>query len=186
MSQPDPDPSDPTPGMHLWGWMAPAELDWLMTQASTMRSVVEVGCLHGRSSFALATGCRDGEVWCIDPWNDDGWRSWSRSMSGFTNVHAVRAPSPEAGLQVPDPVDMVFIDGAHDYDSVVADIRYWGSRAQRLLCGHDYVPTSALGPGESPGFPDVPRAVDELLGSRAQVAPDTAIWFVELNDGDLA
>lgn len=173
---PDPVPDDPTPGMALWGWMSPAELRWLGAQAAQMRSVVEVGCLHGRSSFALATAC-PGTVYCIDPWSDDGWASWSASIgSVFSNVVGLRAPSPSAGVLVPDPVDMVFVDGAHDYDSVVADITYWRERTQVLLCGHDYIPYSSLPAGENPGFPDVAIAVDELLGPNVEVAPDTAIW----------
>ncbi len=174
--QPDPVPDHPTPGMHLWGWMSPAELEWLGHQAAKMRSVVEIGCLHGRSSFALATAC-PGIVYCIDPWSDDGFASWTSSVGNvFTNVVGIREPSPSAGVHVPDPVDMVFIDGAHDYDSVIADISYWLPRTQVLLCGHDYVPFSGLNPGEAQGFPDVKRAVDELLGDSIEHAPDTAIW----------
>lgn len=37
--EPDPVKGHPTPGMHIWGWMAPEELDWLGTQAATMSSV---------------------------------------------------------------------------------------------------------------------------------------------------
>lgn len=173
--QPDPDPNSTVPGMSLWGWMSEAELTWLGEQAAQMSTVVEIGCLHGRSSFALATAC-PGTVYCIDPWSDDGWSSWSGSMRGFSNVVPIRMPSPQAGERVPDPVDMVFIDGAHDYESVKADIEYWKPRTRVLLCGHDYVPYSALGEGEEAGFPDVPRCVDELLGDEISVAPDTAIW----------
>lgn len=95
-------------------------------------------------------------------------------MAAFSNVTPIREPSPAAGIHVPDPVDMVFIDGAHDYDSVVADIAYWLPRTQVLLCGHDYISPE---PGVNPGFPDVATAVDELIGAeRITVAPDTAIW----------
>lgn len=172
--EPDPRPDDPTPGMAIWGWMSPAELTWLGEQAAQMETVVEIGCLHGRSSFALATAC-PGTVYCIDPWSEDGWRSWKASVGDvFDNVVPIRAPSPEAGLQVPAPVDMVFIDGAHDYASVVADIVYWRDRCRVLLCGHDYISAE---PGVNPGFPDVATAVDELVGAdRITVAPDTAIW----------
>jgi predicted O-methyltransferase YrrM len=159
--------------------MAPLELEWLNGKASMMHgSVVEVGSLHGRSSYALGLDC-PGEVYCIDPWNDAGWKSWSASLAPLTNVHGIREPSPQAGVHVPDPVDMVFIDGAHDYDSVVADITYWRSRCQVLLCGHDYVPFSALR-GNEPGFPDVKVAVDELLGDSVRVADGCAIWYIEM------
>lgn len=171
--QPDPIPGCDVPGSHIWGWMSPAELEWLGTQAAQMRSVVEIGCLHGRSSYALAVAC-PGIVYCIDPWNDAGWASWNASVGlVLPNVVGIRAPSPQAAERVPDQVDMVFIDGAHDYDSVVADIKCWLPRTQVLLCGHDYMPPEEA----NPGFPDVRTAVDELLGAdRITVAPDTAIW----------
>lgn len=175
--QPDPDPSSTVPGMALWGWMSPAELLWLGEQAAQMGSVVEIGCLHGRSSFALATAC-PGKVYCIDPWSDDGWRSWSGSVGDrLSNAVGIREPSPAAGMHVPDPVDMVFIDGAHDYESVVADITYWKPRARVLLCGHDYHTHEAVPDPADLGFPDVRRAVDELIGvEHITVADGTAIW----------
>lgn len=174
---PEPDPTSDEPGMKIWGWMSPTELRWLATQATTMRSVVEIGSLHGRSSCALATAC-PGHVYCIDPWNDEGFKSWTASIGDkFPNVTGIRAPSPEAGTQVPDPVDMVFIDGAHDRASVTADITYWLPRTKKLLCGHDYVRAQDCPPGHPPGFPDVALVVDELLGAdNITVAPDTAIW----------
>lgn len=174
MSQPEPDPHHPTPGMHIWGWMSPTELEWLYAQAHEMDSVVEIGCLHGRSSFALASGC-PGRVYCIDPWNDPGWESWNASVGErFENVTGIREPSPHAGRRIRGKVDMVFIDGAHDYASVKADIDYWLPRTTKLLCGHDYVPDSEL-QGHEAAFPDVKRAVDDILGP-VEVAPGTAIW----------
>lgn len=162
--------------MNRWGWMSPDELLWLNTQAAEMTSVVEIGCLHGRSSIALAVGC-PGLVWCIDPWSDDGWRSWKRGVGDvYPNVRPIRMSSPAAADHVDCPVDMTFIDGAHDYASVIADLECWRQRTTRLLCGHDYV--------DSPdaGFPDVARAVNDTFGREAiTVAPNTAIWYVRLD-----
>jgi hypothetical protein len=123
-------------------------------------------------------------VYCIDPWNDPGWESWSASVgSRLSNVVGIRAASPAAGRKVPDPVDMVFIDGAHDFDSVVADITYWMARTEVLLCGHDYIRADDLPPGAEPGFPDVAVAVDKILGrENITVAPDTAIWTYRPRD----
>jgi len=163
---PDPVAGHDAPGMHLWGWMAPEELVWLAQQASRMRRVVEVGSLHGRSSFALAA-C-PGELYCIDPWPDGAWESWHRSVgSVLPNVRAIRGYSPDVGIDVPDPVDMVFLDGAHDYVSVVNDIEYWLPRTEVLLCGHDY---------RHADYPDVAVVVDKILGPRAQLVPNTSIW----------
>ncbi len=171
---PDPDPNDPTPGMHIWGWMSPAELTWLGEQAAQMSSVVEVGSLHGRSAFALLTAC-SGPVYCIDPWDDAGgfcYPSFMGACGHFENVRPVRGRSPRVARKIPN-VEMVFIDGAHDYPDVVADIQAWLPKTRRLICGHDYYPDIAAA-----GFPGVPTAVNELFEGRFTVADGTTIWAV--------
>lgn len=179
MAGPEPIPGHPTPGTHIWGWMTPEELDWLGAQAASMDSVVEIGSLHGRSAFALLTAC-PGTVYCIDPWNDEGdhcYPSFLGNCGHFPNLVAVRGFSPQAGVDIP-AVDMVFIDGDHTYDAVIADIEAWLPRTRRLMCGHDYNNTD--------GFPDVKRAVHDVFGGRATGAPlagwgdDSSIWVVEL------
>ena len=64
-------------------------------------------------------------------------------------------------------VDMVFLDGAHDYDSVMADVTYWLPRTQKLLCGHDY---------HHEMYPDVTLVVDELLHDHLELVEGTGIW----------
>lgn len=171
--QPDPVPGHETAGMGVWGWMSPAELEWLRATAATMDSVVEIGALHGRSSTALLEGC-PGPVYCVDPWNDPGGYclpSFMSSCGHYPNLRPVPGYSPAVAAVIPD-VDMVFLDGAHDEASVVADIEAWLPKTRRLLCGHDYI--------ENGGFPDVFPVVNRYFGDRVQVAPDTAIWVVDL------
>lgn len=169
--EPDPVPGHPVPGMHLWGWMAPEELTWLRGFAGMMSSVVEVGSLHGRSAFALLTGCK-GPVYCIDPWDDVDdlcYGSFMGACGHFANLVPIRGRSPEAAEQVPGKVDMVFIDGAHDYDSVIADIDAWLPKTNELLCGHDYT---------HEGF-EVKKAVDERFPD-AVIAEGMSIWTVRV------
>lgn len=159
--------------MHVWGWMRPAELEWLGEQAATMGSVAEIGVLHGRSAFALLTAC-PGPVYCIDPWDDDADKclpSFMRSCGHFPNLHVVRGLSPAAAEQVPD-VDMCFIDGAHDLASVRADLDAWIPKTGKLICGHDY--------DHDDGYPDVRAAVDERFGDLVTQAEGTSIWAVRL------
>lgn len=165
--------------MHIWGWMSPEELSWLHATAATMGSIAEVGSLHSRSAFALLAGC-SGPVYCVDPWDVDADESYSSFLSHcghLPSVRPVRGRSPEAADQVPD-VDMVFIDGAHDYDPVRADFAAWLPKARRLVCGHDY---------NHPGFPGVRAAVDEIFGNRVGPAVGQdwsngamSIWVVDL------
>lgn len=172
---PEPDPNDPTPGMAIWGWMTPDELRWLGEQAAGMDSIAEIGVLRGRSAFALLTAC-PGPVYCIDPWHDPGEHALAGFMEAcghFPNLNAVRGWSPAAAELVPD-VDMVFIDGSHDYESVVADINAWLPKTRKLICGHDYCDQPEY------GFPGVAQAVHEIFGNQVELAPLTSIWTVRL------
>ena len=192
---PEPDPNDPTPGMHIWGWMSPDELRWLMEQAEQMGSIAEIGCLHGRSAFALATAC-PGPVICIDPWDDDAdasFPSFMENVGWMRNVYPLRGRSLDVvarrgevpwksvplAVAVNDnggwpPIEMVFLDGAHAYESVLADICAWLPHTEKLICGHDYYD------GPEAGFPGVAKAVRQVFGDRVTVAPGTSIWWVNL------
>lgn len=172
---PEPVDGHPTPGTHIWGWMTVPELEWLHSTAKRMGSIVEIGSLRGRSAYALATGC-EGPVYCIDPFDDKHRQclpAFMENVGYLDNVHVIQGRSPQAAARVPGMVDMVFIDGAHDHASVIADIDAWLGRARRLICGHDYT---------NLGFPGVRAAVDEVFGDRVVVPDDTSIWTVEPAD----
>jgi hypothetical protein len=162
--------------MHVWGWMAPVELEALTNLAYRMDSIVEVGCLHGRSAFALLTACR-GLVYCVDPWNDKADHSYPSFMGScghFPNLRAVREySSAEVADEIGD-VDMVFIDGAHAYGAVLADIAAWLPHTRKVICGHDF--QNADG-----GYPGVERAVQDVFGTdRVSVLDGTSIWAVDV------
>lgn len=178
---PEPVPGE-TGALAVWGWMHREELAWLAEQAAQMQSVVEIGSLHGRSAYALLDAC-PGPVICIDPWNDANltcFPSFMRSCGHFPNLIPIHGYSPGV-LYLPEMephlaggFDMVFIDGAHDRESVAADITHWLPHTRRLICGHDYIADA------EPGFPDVRSVVDEVFGDAVRVAPETSIWFVEV------
>lgn len=173
MSGMEPDMNSPVLGMHLWGWMSPTELSWLYEQAKTMTNIVEIGSLVGRSSFALLSGC-PGLVYCIDPWTDDDLRQFMSGVGHFPNLVPIRACSPAAGGQVPGEIDMVFVDGNHDYESCKADLEYWFPRTKKLICGHDYT---------HPAYPGVRQSVDEFfgkLGGKVEILENGSIWIVRL------
>ena len=170
---PDPYESD-VPGTNIWGWMSEIELTWLREQAATMDSVAEIGVLHGRSAFALLTGCK-GPVYCVDPWDDEGDHclpSFKSSCGHFPNVSIVRGYSPAAAAEVPD-IDMTFIDADHVYESVVADINAWLPKTRKLLCGHDHQESNG-------GFPGVAEAVHEIFPGQFTNPEGTSIWVVRL------
>lgn len=180
---PDVYPESDVPGMGVFGWLSSWEAAWLYEQAQTMDSVVEVGVLRGRSAFALLSGCK-GPVYCIDPFEDPGDHAFSAFMAScghFPNVRPIRGYSPAAASQVPGIVDMVWLDGAHDYDSVRADIDVWLPKTNKLLCGHDWSNPADWPDGEEAGYRGVWEAVRETFPDDRIVNPEgTSIWAVWL------
>lgn len=173
------------PGYHeneIEGYTVVEELRWLFKIAQGMNSVVEIGSYLGRSSHALLSGC-PGTVTCVDAWaplqweeGDNAWKAEERykhflaNTAQFTNRSVMRLPSIEASAKFADSsIDMVFIDGDHEKQSVVDDIAAWLPKARRMICGHDY---------DDVGWPDVKKVVDETFGDRVQTLG--TIWFVEL------
>ena len=156
--------------------MGEGECQWLHERAKEMNSIVEIGSLLGRSAMALLSGCR-GTVYCIDPWNDNGDNGWSMFISNvghFTNLVPIRGFSPSCGSLVHGDIDMVFIDGDHNYESCNADLEFWFPRTKILICGHDYT---------HPTYPGVKASVDDFFGKRnmsVEVADGTSIWHVRI------
>jgi predicted O-methyltransferase YrrM len=152
------------------GWMSAEELTWLAEQAGSATKIAEIGSWRGRSTAALSDNTT-GTVWAIDTWEGSPetdfdpdfkaggpeWLYGEFTKSMRENVKPVRLSSVEAAYMfeaIEDRFDLIFIDGAHDYASVVADISAWRPLLAEggTLCGHDYWPGS-----------DVRKAVDELL-----------------------
>ena len=71
-------------------------------------------------------------------------------------VNVLKMDSIEAVKRFPDGYfDVVYIDGAHDYESVKKDVNHWFPKVREdgYIAGDDYVK----------GWPGVVRAVDEFL-----------------------
>ena len=167
------------------GWMTRPELEWLISRASEMGSVAEIGCWKGRSTTAISSACR-GTVYAIDHWNggkdepehirkaaaeDKVYSDFIKNMERRWNVVPIRKPSLEAAARI-ELVDMTFIDAGHGFDDVVADIRAWLPKTRRLICGHDY------------SFTDVQKAVTQELGTVELGVGD--IWWKWLNQENMA
>jgi predicted O-methyltransferase YrrM len=168
------------------GWMSEPELVWLAEQAQTHARIVEVGSFLGRSTRVLADNT-SGLVFSVDIWNffpelvkaylanNGGTGAFSLYQHHLADVLGskvipIQLPSVSASQIFPVPVfDMVFIDGAHDFYSVLADISCWGKtlKAGGLLCGHDL------------DWESVNAAVSSLV-PKAKNPPNTSIWHATL------
>lgn len=83
-------------------------------------------------------------------------------------VNVLQLPSVDAAKAFPDgSLDFVFLDAAHDYESVKADIRAWAPKLKdgAILAGHDF------------GWSGVARAVAEMIGD-VKIIGTSWVWKV--------
>ena len=133
------------------GWMSDGQARLLWDSASRVPAggrVVEIGSFRGRSMVVLARAADASvELVAIDPHagNDRGpneidgfvdeaaedhevFRANLANAGVLDRVTHVREKSDAAHGSVGDPIDLLYIDGAHRYAPARADIRDWGAR----------------------------------------------------------
>jgi predicted O-methyltransferase YrrM len=133
------------------GWFSPEQVARVVERAGQVPAtgrIVEIGSFRGRSTIAIARSAPAGtEIVAIDPHagNDRG----PQEIEGFEDEAAVdskvfltnleragvrgrvtyvRKFSHDALDDVPGPIDMLHIDGAHRYGPASDDIARWGDR----------------------------------------------------------
>jgi predicted O-methyltransferase YrrM len=133
------------------GWFSPEQVARVVERAAAVPPtgrIVEIGSFRGRSMIAIARSAPDGaEIVAIDPHagNDRG----PQEIEGFADEAAidskvfltnleragvrdrvtyVRKFSHDALEDVPGPIDLLHIDGAHRYKPASHDIASWGAK----------------------------------------------------------
>jgi hypothetical protein len=172
--------------IHGWDDGIPPVYQNIVTQAEDGMHFVEVGAWKGRSSAFMAVEIANSEKKiqfdCVDTWkgdpnegshmedehvkNDTLYEHFLENMKPVEGYYqAIRMPSVEAAkLYEDNSLDFVFIDGAHDYDNVTADIAAWLPKVKEggIIGGHDW------------GHPPVARAVNDSL---TDIAIEYGCWF---------
>jgi len=133
------------------GWLSDDQVEALHDAARACPPggrIVEIGSFRGRSAIVLASSApADVEVVAIDPHagNDRGPQEiegyeaeaatdhevFNRNLAAAgvaDRVRHVRKFSDDAHGDVADPIDVLFIDGAHRFAPARTDIRDWGRR----------------------------------------------------------
>lgn len=182
--------------LKIKGFTIEKELLWLAEKASHCTgNIAEIGSWQGRSTRAMADNTT-ATIYAVDTWAGSG-KEHELELAGkdtdwlfnqfVANIgeehlrepHHVRICRDEnASLFYADYLgngtyqkkfEMIFIDAAHDYESVKADILAWRPLLTTggLLCGHDF----------DGGRPGVVQAVRELCGNQ-KMAGAGSIWFI--------
>ena len=132
--------------------------------------MVEIGTFAGDSAELFSLVAKkiytvDPFKWPSDTFIADGYNSdtvlsyLAERLKKRKNIEHIRKTSAEASKMFnDDSLDVVYIDGDHEYESVKEDILLWLPKVKSggLICGHDY--------NEHPQHAGVIRAVQEILG----------------------
>jgi predicted O-methyltransferase YrrM len=135
------------------GWLTEAQARRLYEAAAApgtggnVARVVEIGSFRGRSAIVLAGAGAD--VVCIDPHagSDRGPQEIAADADrGAADLEAFRANLAQAGVadrvrhvrafshaaldEVPGPIDVLFVDGAHRFGPARHDLVRWGDRVR--------------------------------------------------------
>lgn len=175
----------------IFGWFGSHHekaLDELIKKHN-VKTVLEIGSFLGKSTAFFAK--RVDKVICVDP-----FVMWAEGMKNNDAIHhggadffeqfvsnmkeegvyekldIIRLPSQDAIESVranyPDGVDLIYIDGAHDLNSVKDDIELYEPWAKKVISGDDF----------DANWFGVVQAVMGYYSGRVQLAGN--FWFVEL------
>lgn len=144
-------------------------------------TIVEIGSFAGVSSDVFARYCK--KLYCVDIWTskaiengiedaymEKGERYFDDVWYQHTNIIPLQALSVDAAAGFRNGnIDMVYIDGNHEYESVKADILAWLPKIRKggWITGHDM------------GLAGVKEAVEEVLGTNYKTYKDTS-WSLQI------
>jgi hypothetical protein len=133
------------------GWLTDAQARRLWDEASRLDGpacVVEIGSHQGRSTVVLARALSEGRVVAIDPFVDgplfgglatrDRFEATIRRLDVVQTVELLPERSQLVRRRWSEPVDLLFIDGKHDYWTCSDDLRWAAAlRPGATLLVHD-------------------------------------------------
>ena len=116
------------------GWLTDEEGEALydLARACTGRgAIVEVGSWKGKPTICLGLGSRAGAsvpIYAIDPHADYRFGDFKTNIdrAGITElVRPIASLSQPAADDFDEPIELLFVDGSHEYDLVLEDFEKW-------------------------------------------------------------
>jgi predicted O-methyltransferase YrrM len=116
------------------GWLTDEEGEALYELARTCTGtgvIVEIGSWKGKSTVCLGLGSQAGNsvpVYAIDPHADYRFGDFKTNVerAGIAElVHPISSLSQAAADGFDEPIELIFVDGSHEYDLVLEDFEKW-------------------------------------------------------------
>jgi MMP 1-O-methyltransferase len=116
------------------GWLTDEEgeaLYALAKECSGRGAIVEIGSWKGKSTICLGLGSRAGRgvpIFAIDPHADYRFGDFKANVER-AGIHDLVTPiaslSQSAADDFDEPIELLFVDGSHEYDLVLEDFEKW-------------------------------------------------------------
>lgn len=158
-----------------WGNLRIPDLLEVYKACHQPRRILEIGCYRGVSTEFWLLHCE--QVIAVDPWPiPEVRRQFLNRCGHYPHLIRIEGYSPHVFRNRSSypfqELDMVYVDGDHDYEPVVADIKATLPylREYGYMAGHDYY------------LPGVQRALIELFHGPDEVYSDGS-WSVRVKDG---
>ncbi len=175
-------------------WFRIYEVISRLIKENNFNDYVEVGVWKGETLFNIARENKQMNISGVDNYSSKNYKGYVpangevmanidneaydkiksnilHKANKFKNVSIIIKDSLAAAKTFnDDSLDIVFIDGSHDYKNVYEDITAWlpKIRGGGILCGHDF----------SFKHFSVIKAVGDLIGyDNIRVLPDVSIWI---------
>jgi MMP 1-O-methyltransferase len=116
------------------GWLTDEEGEALYELARRCRGdgvIVEIGSWKGKSTVCLGLGSRAGAsvpVYAIDPHADYRFGDFKTNVERAEIAELVRPIASLSQVAADDfdqPIELLFVDGSHEYDLVLEDFEKW-------------------------------------------------------------
>jgi FkbM family methyltransferase len=141
--------------------------------------IAEVGSYIGRSTELFALNCE--KIYSIDPYAsyseiiDEHMNSaeskFLEMAKNYDNITKIKKTSLQAANDFEDKsLDLVYIDGAHDYQNVKNDILAWLPKVKvgGFICGHDY------------DYHEIKKAINEIYPEEIPSVYSDFSWAIQI------
>lgn len=158
------------------GWFYDYQVNFLYPYAceGSGKRIVEIGTYAGKSALFWTLCDPEAQIITIDKCIGDpivnvpGGTSIDLDIVKRGNILAIHEDSSELASRFNLPIDILFIDGGHDYNSVSKDIDLWLPKVKKgYVLIHDY----------NRGWPDIVKSVDERIRGKYEIITDGLDMF---------
>lgn len=129
--------------------------------------IVEVGSYKGKSTCYLAAGAPGRKVYAVDAWGlkgnvpgrfrfDLAREAFDRQTAAYPNIVPIQGFSLDVAATWPTRIGLLYLDGDHRYESVLADLEAWSPHCTGLIVCDDW---------GTPKNPGVAKAIGQFTAA---------------------